>query len=144
MTPPEGVAEIAAELDAARDDRPADPDRSAGAGDVEALRDAVADADEPADEPDGVRWVDVLRRAPSGSIETASAREIFSPDAGGWDRVALVLEDVLAGEGLPNWAHLLIAPVEIAIANGSLDLPAALDPDPDRERDREPEVSGHE
>lgn len=99
---------------------PSGGDHPGGATDAE-LGDAIADVDSIEDEPTSI--LDHLKRAPDGSIEDANASEMFSIEEGAEDRLALVAEDVLSSEGVPNWLHLTVAAIEIAIKHGDHDLP---------------------
>lgn len=111
----DGVAEVAAALDQEPSGDP-DPgaDHAGGTSPAE-IEDAVGGA-EPIEAESGTTTLwDHLTRAPSKSVHEADASEWFDPDAGGKDRLALVAEDVMGSEGVPNWLHLVVGAVEIVI-----------------------------
>lgn len=112
-----------------------DPDQSGGGPD-HGEPEADLDLDPIEDEPSSTSIVDHLKRAPEGSIEDADARQIFSIEEGAEDRLALVAEDVLGSEGIPNWLHLLVGSIEVSIKHSDLDLPIG-QPQPDDGRDRD-------
>lgn len=90
-------------------------------GEGEGVPDGDPLGPDPLEAPDdGGGWdadlIDALTRSPDKSIHQIDQSEYFDPEAGGTNRLILVADDVLTnGEGLPNWAHLLIGAVEVAI-----------------------------
>lgn len=104
-----GVADVAQSMD----EMGAGPDPDHDPADPTA--DPTADEVVLEDESPTTIW-DHLTRSPSKSVHDADASEWFDPEAGGRDRLALVGEDVLGAEGVPNWVHLVVGVVEIMLA----------------------------
>lgn len=86
--------------------------------DPAALADDITGGEEiPGGEPqsqgfDPFTW---LAEPVHGDLSMASWENIFSPQEGGWNRLALVLESAFDGPGMPRFVHLIIAAIEIMI-----------------------------
>lgn len=58
---------------------------------------------------------DHLTACPDRSVTEVDHRDLFSPEDGGFDRFALVVEDCLQSDGVPNWVHLVVGAIEVAL-----------------------------
>lgn len=120
QAPDDGGMGVDQALEAAMSD-PVDPDGDPAA-DLDPGGDPGGDplADPGADQ--GTSWDDQLMssltRSPSKSLHDIDQSEYFDPEAGGTNRMLLVLDDVVTqGDGLQNWMHLLVAAVEITVSD---------------------------
>lgn len=89
--------------------------------------DLTADPDgsdpDPAAEMEPGTWVDrvadVLKEVPERDFRDADPSELWDPEEGAENRLLFVLEEVVGGGGVPNWAHALIGTGEAVMKHGA-------------------------
>lgn len=96
-----------------------DPDR---AGDQEPDVDQLLEEQQDQG-PDSL--LGFLNSRPSKSVRDVDRADWFDPESGGWDRVALVLEEAAGGNVLPMWGQLLLAGLELLVGYQLIEVPGA-------------------
>lgn len=93
-----------------------DPDRDQEA-DVEELLEGGSS------EPENL--LEFLASRPSRSVRNVDHADWFSPELGGWNRLALVLEEAANGKVVPMWGQVVLGLLEVAVARELIEVPSA-------------------